>query len=85
MKDFQGNEIMVGDAVHVKVGTEWIVGNVLKIQEGGLSIPLGQNGQPAQTPDALVLQVAAIFQEQPGMNHGSVMKLAGAPKPVLVQ
>lgn len=84
MKDFQGNDVVAGDTVHVKLGAEWVVATVVKTQEGGLSLPNAQNGQPGVTPDVLVLQVVAFFTAQTGANHGDLMKLQGAPKPALV-
>ena len=89
MKDMLGNEIVAGDQVHVKVGMDWIVGVVVKVQSGGLAIAgvpkNGLSGQVPVTPDSLVLQVAVFFNTQPGLAHGDVIRLDTAKKPVLVQ
>jgi hypothetical protein len=73
VKDMQGNELVVGDAVHCKVGSEWIVGTILKIQNGGLAVagvpPKGNhnNQNVGVTPDAIVLEVGIGFASQPGI------------------
>lgn len=89
MKDMLGNDLQSGDQVHVKVGNEWIVGTVLKIQDGGIAVGASARVQPGQqvpvTPDGLVLQIGIFFQTQPGMPHGDVARLDVSKKPTLVQ
>jgi hypothetical protein len=81
VRDMMGNELTVGDAVHVKVGNEWVIGSIMKVQNGGIAvtgIPKNHKDQVGVTMDALVVQLAVGFNQQPpGSNHVMVMKLAG--------
>lgn len=86
MKDALGNELVVGDTVHVKVGMEWIHAIILKIQNGGIAVtgvpnPKQHNQAVGVTPDALVLQVGIGFQSQPGSPQSGVLKVV-APNDV---
>lgn len=90
MKDQLGNELKEGDVVHVKVGTEWVIGSIVKVSNGGLAVtgmPKGPNDQVGVTMDALVIQLAVGFNQQPpGSNHGMVLKIVQKDQgPQLVQ
>jgi hypothetical protein len=78
VKDATGQVVEFGDAVHVKVGNEWVHGHVVKVQEGGIAIAgvAKQAGQTPVTPDMLVIQLGVMFMEQPGQPHPGVLKLA---------
>jgi len=85
MKDIQGHELKEGDLVHVKVGHEWLIAHVVKIQNGGIAvtgIPKNPKDPVGVTMDALVIQMAIGFTEQPpGSNHMMVAKLEPAHIP----
>jgi hypothetical protein len=78
MKDALGNELALGDPVHIKVAENiWVVATIVKMSEGGLSLGVPtQPGQPApQVPDCVVVQLSASFSEPHGMPHGAIVKL----------
>jgi len=82
MKDAQGLDVQVGDPVMVRVGTEWIRGHAVKLQDGGLAVastmPTKPNDPSGTIPDAIVLQVGLAFaMERPGTPHSDLLKLAG--------
>ena len=85
MRDMQGHELKEGDLVHVKVGNEWIVGHVLKVQNGGIAVtgvPKNRQDPVGVTMDALVVQLAIGFSQQPpGANHVMVLKLESPQVP----
>lgn len=80
MKDMLGNDLAVGESVHVKIGNDWVMGTILKIQNGGLAITgIPKNGRPVGvTPDALFLQVGIGFQGQPGSPQPGLFKISTA-------
>lgn len=84
MRDMIGNELTVGDQVHVKIGSDWVMGVIMKIQNGGLAVtgvPKDKNSPVGITPDALVLQVGVGFQSQPGHPQPGLIKIS-APNQV---
>jgi hypothetical protein len=86
VRDQLGNELAPGDVVHVKVGSDWILGNIVKVQNGGIAVTgISQKPQPGQqvgvTPDALVLQIGVGFQGAPGTPQLGLFKV-GAPNAV---
>jgi hypothetical protein len=86
VRDQLGNELIVGDQVHVKVGNEWIIGHIVKVQHGGIAVTGVHNpkhGGPAvgMTSEALVLQIGLGFQGQPGSPQPGLFKLV-APNAV---
>jgi hypothetical protein len=80
MRDAQGIELQQGDQIHLKIGLEWIVGTIVKIQNGGIAVsgmmPKPGENQIPVTPDMVVIQLAVNFSTPPGMPHGEVVKLA---------
>ena len=85
MRDMSGNELAEGDMVHVKIGNEWIVAHIVKIQNGGIAvtgIPKNKTDSVGVTMDALVVQCGVGFNQQaPGSNHMMVVKLANPEVP----
>jgi|GEM_PF-5247456 len=79
MMDMLGNELAAGDSVHVKIGNEWLVANVVKVQNGGIAvtgIPKRPNDPVGVTMDMLVIQSIIGFNQQPpGSKHMMVLKL----------
>ena len=89
MKDAYGQEVKIGDSVHVKVGSEWLLGKVVKVQDGGLSLGAMKNGQQAMTVDGLTLEMLVQFAVQPGIPHQDVFKVvapeeAAAKSPLMM-
>jgi hypothetical protein len=79
VRDQLGTELKVGDTVMAKIGNDWVMGGVTKIQQGGLAVAgaMPKNGQPVNmTPDALVIQVAVICAGHPGQPQPFVVKVA---------
>lgn len=82
MKDQFGNKIDVGDWVQVKVDGHWVMGELVKVQNGGISVsaPLrNAQGQPQVpiTPDVIWIQLAVGFQSQPGNPQPGLLKVEG--------
>lgn len=81
MRDQLGNELNVGDQVHVKIGNEWLIGTVVKMQQGGIAVTGIHSTNPknatqvGMTPDGLVLQVGIGFAGQPGSPQPGLFKL----------
>jgi hypothetical protein len=73
------NELKEGDDVHVKVGSEWVIGKIVKIQNGGIAVtgvPKNPNDPVGVTMDAFIVQTGVVFNQQPpGSAHAFVMKL----------
>lgn len=79
MRDMLGNELAAGDAVHVKVGNEWVLATAVKVQNGGIAVtgvPKNPRDPVGVTMDAIVIQLAVGFNLQaPGANHMTVVKV----------
>lgn len=85
MKDVFGTELAAGDQVHVKIGNDWVLATIVKVQNGGIAVtgmPKNPRDPVGVTMDAIVVQLGIGFNQQaPGSNHMMVMKLA-APNAV---
>lgn len=79
MKDMLANELAIGDCVMVKYGTEWVSGVIVKLQNGGLSLGVGnvtqKNPQAQVTADVLVLQITLPLAGNPGQPQPFVARL----------
>lgn len=82
MKDMLSNELAVGDPVIIKYGNEWITGLLVKIQNGGLSLGVGnltqknpQAPQVQQTADVIVVQVTIPLAGPPGLPQQFIARL----------
>lgn len=79
MKDMLGNDLKPGDAVHVKYGTEWLGGVLVKVQNGGISLgianPTQKNGQPQLTADVIVIQMTVPLAGHPGQPQPFLVRL----------
>jgi hypothetical protein len=79
MKDMLSNDLAVGDCVMVKYGNEWLSAVILKMQNGGLSVGVGnltqKNPQTQVTADVLVLQVTMPLAGHPGQPQPFVARL----------
>lgn len=79
MKDMLNNELAVGDCVMVKYGNEWMSGVIMKLQNGGLSLGVGnvtqKNPQQQVTADVIVLQVTLPLAGNPGHPQPFVARL----------
>jgi len=77
MKDLLGNELTVGDIVHIKIENIWVYATIAKLQDGGLSLGIAaQPGQPPpQTPDTVVVQIGASFPQTPGTHQQNIVRL----------
>ena len=87
MKDGLGNELAIGDAVHVKIGNEWVLANIVKVQNGGIAVtgvPKNRNDQVGITPDALILQLGVAFTNQPGTPQPFALKVLTQAKVDLI-
>jgi hypothetical protein len=79
VKDMLGNELAQGDAVLCKYGNEWVSGLIVKIQNGGLALGIGnatqKNPQAQVTSDMVVLQVTVPLGGYPGQPQPFIAKL----------
>jgi hypothetical protein len=77
--DAQGNELKVGDLIHCKVGNEWVIGTITRMQAGGLAVtgmPKNRNDNVGVTPPVICLEVGIAFQQPPGTPIQGVLKLS---------
>ena len=75
MKDSSGNELAVGDTIHIRCGLEWLDGVIVNIQEGGISLA-AQGGQNVQTSPGVVIQCSIPTPSQAGMPNPYIRKIA---------
>jgi len=79
MRDMLSNELKVGDAVHVKFGSEWIGGVIVKLNDGGLALgianPTSKNAPQQISADVVVLQVTIPLGGHPGQPQPLIVRL----------
>jgi hypothetical protein len=84
MRDCAGVPIKEGNLVQVKVGLEWLVGVVHKVEEGGLLVPINPT-QKALTPEKLFLLFEVnLADAPPGQNHPVIRRLCHPEREVIV-
>jgi hypothetical protein len=84
MKDVSGMPVKEGNFIQVKLGNEWIVGVVHKIEDGGMVIPINPT-QKGVTPEKLfVIFEVNMLDAAPGQNHPTLRRLCHPDKEIIV-
>lgn len=86
MQDAAGNELEVGNYVHIQLAAPWIRAQIVELIEGGkIARPI--RGMQAMTPDKIVVHVTVELPDQatPGGTHSLVVRIVDPETEMVVK